>query len=71
MKEGDVIVAINGKPVRDGNQLVGTVTATPLGILAERRGGSATASAQDLKVVVADLAQIFPEQYGNGQRRLR
>ena len=27
MKEGDVIVAINGKPVRDGNELIGTVTA--------------------------------------------
>ena len=24
---------------------------------------------EDLKVVVADLAQIFPEQYGNGRDR--
>src|SRR4029077_20995902 len=66
MKEGDVITAINGKPVVDGNQLVGTVTATPLGsslnIAVERDG-----KLHDLKVVVADLAQIFPEQYGNGK----
>jgi serine protease Do len=66
MKEGDVIVAINGKPISDGNQLIGTVTATPLGsalnIAVERDGKH-----HDLKVVVADLAQIFPEQYGNGR----
>ena len=66
MKEGDVIVAINGKPIADGNQLVGTVAATPLGtslnITVEREG-----KRHDLKVVVADLAQVFPDQYGNGR----
>ena len=66
MQEGDVIIALNGKLVRDGNQLVGTVTATPLGsslnITVEREG-----KRHDLKVVVADLAQIFPERYGNGR----
>jgi len=70
MKEGDVIVAINGKPVVDGNQLVNTVTATPLGsslnIAVERDG-----KRHELKVVVADLAQIFPEQYGNGKEDAR
>jgi serine protease Do len=66
MKDGDVIVAINGKPVHDGNQLIGTVTATPLGsalnITVDRDG-----KRHDLKVVVADLAQIFPDQYGSGR----
>jgi serine protease Do len=66
MKEGDVITAINGKPISDGNQLIGTVTSTQLGsslnITVERDG-----KRHDLKVVVADLAQIFPEQYGNGR----
>ncbi|HEY1496151.1 MAG TPA: PDZ domain-containing protein, partial [Candidatus Solibacter sp.] len=66
MKDGDVIVAINGKPVHDGNQLIGTVTATPLGnalnITVDREG-----KRHDLKVVVADLAQVFPERYGNGR----
>ncbi len=65
MKEGDVITAINGKPIVEGNQLIETVTSTqlgtPLNITVERDG-----KRHDLKVVVADLAQIFPEQYGNG-----
>src|ERR1035438_3205411 len=65
MKEGDVIIAINGKSIGDGNQLVGMVTATQLGaslnITVDREG-----KRHDLKVVVADLAQVFPEQYGNG-----
>src|ERR1035438_3431718 len=42
MKEGDVITAINGKPINHGNQLVGTVASTPLGtplnITVEREG---------------------------------
>jgi serine protease Do len=66
MKEGDVITAINGKPINHGNQLVGTVATTPLGtpvnITVEREGKH-----HDLKVVVADLAQVFPDQYGNGR----
>ena len=66
MKDGDVITAINGKPIHDGNQLIGTVTSTPLGnslnITVDREGKH-----HDLKVVVADLAQIFPEQYGSGR----
>jgi serine protease Do len=66
MKDGDVIVAINGKPIHDGNQLIGTVTSTPLGnalnISVDREG-----KRHELKVVVADLAQIFPDQYGSGR----
>jgi serine protease Do len=63
MKEEDVITGINGKPVSDGNQLVGTVSSTPVGsslnITVEREG-----KRRDLKVVVADRAQLLPEQYG-------
>jgi serine protease Do len=65
MKEGDVIVAINGKPVHDGNQLVSTVSSTPLGsalnVTVDREG-----KRHELKVVVADLTQVFPDQYGEG-----
>jgi serine protease Do len=65
MKEGDVLTSINGKPVSDGNQLVGTVASTPVGtplnITVEREG-----KRHDLKVVVADRAQLFPEQDANG-----
>ena len=63
LKEGDAIVAINGKPIHDGNQLVDMVTATPVGnslnITVSRDG-----KRNDYKVVVGDLAQIFPEAYG-------
>jgi serine protease Do len=66
MKEGDVITAINGKPISDGNQLIGTVAATPVGsslnITVEREG-----KRHDLKVLVADRAQLFPEQNANGR----
>ena len=63
LKEGDVIVAINGKPVHEGNQLVDTVTATSVGdalnVTVNREGKK-----HDYKIVVGDLAQIFPEAYG-------
>ena len=66
MREGDVITSINGKPISDGNQLVGVVSTTPVGstlnIVVNREG-----KPHDLKVVVGDLAQIFPEQYGAGR----
>jgi serine protease Do len=63
LKEGDIIVALNGKPVHDGNQLVGTVTATPVGspldVTVIRNG-----KRENYKVVVGDLAQIFPDKFG-------
>jgi serine protease Do len=66
LESGDVIVSINGKPVHEGNQLVDTVTATPVGtplnVTVQRDG-----KRYDKKVVVGDLAQIFPERYGSGR----
>jgi serine protease Do len=63
LKEGDVIVAINGQPVHEGNQLVDTVTATQVGnalnVTVARDGKK-----HDYKVVVGDLSQVFPEAYG-------
>ncbi len=65
IKDGDVVVAINGKPIRDGNQLVATVTSTPVGNSLEltvvREG-----KRQNFKVQVADRAQLFPDRFGNG-----
>ena len=65
IKDGDVVVAINGKPIRDGNQLVATVTATPIGNSLEltvvREG-----KRLNFKVQVADRAQLFPDRFGNG-----
>jgi serine protease Do len=64
LKEGDIIVGINGKPVREGGDLVNTVTATPVGTpvnLSVLRNGKH----ENYKVVVGDLAQIFPDKFGS------
>jgi serine protease Do len=66
MKDGDIIVAINGKPVKEGGDLVNTVIATPIGtplnitVMRDHKR-------ENFKVVVGDLAQIFPERFGNGE----
>ena len=64
MKDGDVIVSINGKAIHDGSDLIGTVTATPVGntlnVGVEREG-----KRENLKVVVGNLAEIFPKEFGN------
>ena len=65
IKDGDIIVALNGKPVRNGSDLVDTVTTTPVGtvldiaVLRDRKR-------QNFRVVVGDLAQLFPEKFGTG-----
>ena len=65
LKDGDVIVAVNGKPVHDGGELVNTVTTTPVGTalnLTVVRSGKR----DNYKVVVGNLAQIFPDKFGAG-----
>src|SRR5450432_2279119 len=64
MQEGDVIVSLNGKQVHDGNELVGTIISTPVGT-ALNVGVDRAGKRENLKVVVGDLAQIFPKEYGN------
>jgi serine protease Do len=64
LKETDIITAINGKPVHQGNDLVNIVTITPVGTAVDlsvlRNGGKH----ENLKVTVGNLAQIFPERFG-------
>jgi serine protease Do len=68
LKEEDIITAINGKPVRDGNQLLDIVTSTPIGttldftVMRDRKE-------HHFKVTVADLAQLFPERFGGGKSK--
>jgi serine protease Do len=66
LKDGDIITTINGKPVRDGNDLVNTVTTTPIGS-AVNIGVIRDGKHENYRVVVGDLAQVFPERFGNGQ----
>jgi serine protease Do len=64
LKPGDIIVAVNGKAVRDGTELVNTVSSTPVGTALELtvlRGGQRI----NYRVTVGDLAQIFPDRFGN------
>jgi serine protease Do len=66
LREGDVIITINGKPVHGGDSLVDTVTATPVGNsvnLTVLRDGKR----ENLKVVVGNMAQIFPETVGGDE----
>ena len=63
IKQEDIVTAINGKPIHDGNELLDKVTATPIGSsldLTVLRDGKE----RHLSVVVADLAQLFPDQFG-------
>jgi serine protease Do len=68
IKAEDIIVSLNGKPVRNGTDLVDTVTTTPvgtaldIGVLRDRKR-------QNFRVVVGDLAQLFPEQFGTGNEQ--
>jgi len=69
LKEGDVIVAVNGKPIHEGSELINTVTSTPVGeslTLGVARDGKR----ENLKVVVGDLSQIFPKEFGNPNDKL-
>jgi serine protease Do len=66
IKEQDIIIAVNGKPIHTGGELVDRVTSTPIGntltvtVLRERKQ-------MDFHVVVADLTHVFPEQFGAGK----
>ena len=67
MKAGDIILSINGKALHTGDDLIDTVTATPIGQavnLAVLHDGKR----EDLKVIVGDLAQLFPEDFGAGAK---
>jgi len=65
IQPGDVIVSFNGKPVHDGNDLVSNVVSTPVGT-AVTLGVMRDGKRDNYKVVVGDIAQIFPETHANG-----
>jgi len=67
LAEGDVIVAINGKPVHAGDDLVNTVTTTPIGntvTLTVLRDGKR----ESYKVVVGNMKQIFHDTFGGDEQ---
>ncbi|MFB3828863.1 MAG: Do family serine endopeptidase [Bryobacteraceae bacterium] len=68
LKAGDIIVAINGQPVRNGNELIERVTNTAVGstlqitVLRENKR-------QNFTVTVADLSKVFPDRFGTGEEQ--
>ncbi|HXE13219.1 MAG TPA: trypsin-like peptidase domain-containing protein [Bryobacteraceae bacterium] len=63
IKEGDVVLALNDRPVKDGNDLVGRVADMPIGSIAlltvDRNGKHL-----DFKVPVAERSVIWEDQLG-------
>ena len=58
MKDEDIIIAMDGKPVKDGDDLVGRVAETPVGTavnLTVDRGGKH----REFKVTIEDRAEVF------------
>ncbi|HUQ93219.1 MAG TPA: Do family serine endopeptidase [Bryobacteraceae bacterium] len=60
VKREDIIVALNGKPIKDGDDLVGRVSSTPVGteatITVDRAGKK-----MDLKLQIADREEVFAD----------
>jgi serine protease Do len=67
IKSDDVIVAIGGKPIHVGDDLINIVTSTPVGntlnITVLREG-----KRENYNVIVGNLAQIFPGKFGGGEQ---
>ena len=66
VKSGDVIVAIDGKPVKDGDQLVADISARKVGSNVQlgllRNGAS-----QSVTVGIADRAKLFADNGAKGE----
>ena len=62
LKAEDVIVAMNGQPIQDGDDLVARVADTPVGqdvnVTVDRAGKK-----MDFKVTVGDRTQVFAERF--------
>ena len=63
IKAEDIIVALNGKPIKNGDQLVSTVTATPVGDPIDV-SVIRDAKKMEFKVIVGDLTRVFPGRFG-------
>lgn len=63
LERGDVIVAINGKPVHNGDDLVEVITATPVGNEVKLRY-LRNKKEREVAVRVESRRELFPELYG-------
>ena len=66
LKQGDVILAVNGEAVKNGDELVEKVSDTPVGqsvnlrIMRDKKQ-------QDIKVEIGDRALVFADRFGSGE----
>lgn len=67
LKAEDIIVAMDGKSIKDGNDLVERVAESPVGstvtLTVDRKGKS-----MDLKVTIEDRAKLFPDEASTSKR---
>ncbi len=67
LKPEDIIVAMDGKPIKNGTELVERVADSPIGstvVLTVDRGGKK----MDFKVTIEDRAKLFPDEAGSSRR---
>ena len=68
LKQGDVILSINGQAVKDGDDLVSKVAGTPVGESISIRY-MRDHKEQDGKVVIGDRSKIFADLLGSGEEQ--
>jgi serine protease Do len=66
LKQGDVIVAVNGEPVKDGDDLVEKVASTPVGQSVTVRF-LRNKQPQELKVEIGDRSRVFADRLGGNE----
>jgi len=64
LKQGDVIVSLNGSPVKDGDDLVARVAATPVGEALNVRY-IRDKKEQETKVMIGDRSKVFADLLGD------
>lgn len=68
LRPEDIIIAMNGKPVKNGDDLVGRVADTPIGDKVQvtvDRGGKKL----DFDIVVRDRMEVFPERFARFRKQ--
>jgi len=63
VKAEDIIISLNGQPIKDGDDLISRVSATPVGTVVTV-GVLRDGKKMDFRVTVGERAEIFPETVG-------
>jgi serine protease Do len=63
LEQGDVIISMDGKPIKDGDDLVARVAETPVGRTVSVRY-LRDKKEQETKLVIGDRSEVFAGQFG-------